>query len=40
LFDQGAWEKVTAFLDVPAAQLVRPAATTRPAQFEPTALAS
>jgi hypothetical protein len=40
LFDQGAWEKVTAFLDVPAAQLVRPAATMRPAQFEPTALAS
>jgi len=37
LFDHGAWEKVTAFLDVPAA--MRPAVT-RPAQFELTALAS
>ncbi len=37
LFDHGAWEKVTAFLDVPAA--MRPAVT-RSAQFELTALAS
>lgn len=37
LFDHGAWEKVMAFLDVPAA--MRPAVT-RPAQFELTALAS
>jgi len=39
LFDHGAWDKVTAFLDVPAVETVRVAAA-RHVQFEPTALAS
>lgn len=37
LFDHGAWEKVTAFLDTP--ERVQPAVS-RPAYFEPVALAS